>query len=845
MEEQETGCKNLNTAWEGIWVLNTQAKTSYVNQQMADMLGYSVVEMLGHSFFDYIDAAARIEIEQHFKQPKQSAEKQYECKLYRKDSLDLLVNISINPVFGEKGEFTGVVGLVANLIQRQQDQERMLRAKTAEADKQQLEKEIAERKQVEEALAKSEERYRMISELTSDFTYVASVTPDGQWFVEWVTEAFFRITGYTLADIEGPKGWICMIDPDDLPLVEQYYQTLFSGQASESDLRIITKGGETRWLRSYARLEWDEAQQQVIRMLGAAKDITEHKQAKAALAKSEAKFRSLIQNSLDMITLLEANGTVQYESPSIEKIVGYEPEDLLGKNIFEFIHLEDAENVINAFHTIVQNPGATLTVEFRFQHQDGSWRVLEATGNNLLDDPSVGSIVINSRDITERKWVEEQLRHNALYDELTDLANRTLFMNQLEQEFKRAKRHKDYVFAVLFLDLDRFKVINDSLGHTIGDQLLIAVSQRLKACLREVDTIARLGGDEFAILLNDIREVNDAIHTAERIKKALTLPLNLSGREVFSSVSIGIAISTTGYSRPEDLLRDADTALYRAKALGKGRHEIFDADMHTHAVTLLQLETDLRQAIERQEFQIYYQPIISLETSKIAGFEALVRWRHPQRGLVLPTEFIAIAEETGLIVPIGWWILREACRQMQAWQRQSPMTPLAISVNLSVRQFTQPELIEQIDQILWETRLDASSLRLEITESVLIENPTSATAILSQLTALGVQLYMDDFGTGYSSLSYLHRFPVSALKIDRSFISNMDSSDKNSEIVRAITTLALALGIDAIAEGVETVEQLAQLRVLKCKYAQGYLFAKPMDAEAAGALVMKNPQWYG
>jgi diguanylate cyclase (GGDEF)-like protein len=449
-------------------------------------------------------------------------------------------------------------------------------------------------------------------------------------------------------------------------------------------------------------------------------------------------------------------------------------------------------------------------------------------------------------------------------------------MDRLGHAVERVKRHEGSLFAVLFVDLDRFKVVNDSLGHASGDQLLIAVAQRLERCLRAGDTMARLGGDEFTILLEDIKDISDAIGIAERIQAELTLPFSLSGHEVFITASIGIVLSTTGYERLEDILRDADTAMYRAKAQGKACHQVFDRAMHIRAVTLLQLENDLRRAVMSlyhhkdectrdrvfsdqkgtlctiaaeeitQEFQVHYQPIVSLATGRINGFEALVRWQHPARGLLSPIEFIPIAEETGLIVPLGYWILRSACRQMRVWQERFPTSfPLTISVNLSSKQFLQPDLIQQIDQILRETGLAACSLKLEITESAIMENAETAAVMLLQLRTLGIELYIDDFGTGYSSLSYLQSFPVNALKIDRSFISQMGTDGENSEIVQAIVTLAHKLGIDVVAEGVETAEQLVQLRVLCCTQGQGqgYFFSKPLDSKATEALLTKTPQW--
>lgn len=448
------------------------------------------------------------------------------------------------------------------------------------------------------------------------------------------------------------------------------------------------------------------------------------------------------------------------------------------------------------------------------------------------------------KEIAERQRVENQLLHIALHDQLTGLPNRTLFIDRLKQAFEQAQRQDNYLFAVLFLDLDRFKVINDSLGHLQGDQLLREIAERLKACLRVTDTAARLGGDEFTILLEKLKDTNDALCISNRIQQVLSLPFNLDGQEVFTSASIGIAFSEISYDKPEDLLRDADTAMYHAKSQGKARCTIFNIDMYTHALSRLQLETDLRRALDYQEFRVYYQPIVSLKSGLIAGFEALVRWQHPERGLVNPGEFISVAEETGLIVAIGYWMLYEACRQMQAWRECFDfMIPGKISVNLSVKQFLQPDLIQRITRILQATGLPASNLMLEITESVIMENGDEVITVLSQLREMGIELSIDDFGTGYSSLGRLHKFPINMLKIDRSFIDGMEAVSVDMKITEAIVTLAHKLAIDVTAEGVETVDQLALLRELKCEYGQGYFFSPPIDSEATQALMMTNPKW--
>ena len=445
-----------------------------------------------------------------------------------------------------------------------------------------------------------------------------------------------------------------------------------------------------------------------------------------------------------------------------------------------------------------------------------------------------------SRVLEETK---DHFRHAAFHDSLTGLPNRAMFTELLKAEIEGSKRRPDHLFSVLFLDLDRFKNINDSLGHTHGDLLLVAFAERLERTLRPVDTLARFGGDEFAILLSGIEDTTDAVRVAERIHEELLLPFVLDKNSAFATASIGIALSSSGYERPEDILRDADTAMYRAKENGKARYEMFDQGMHARAVSRLQLESDLRQAVEQKQFCVYYQPIIALETGRLAGFEALVRWNHPRRGLISPADFIPVAEETGLIVPLGRWVLEESCAKIRQWQQKSPChRALSLSVNLSGRQVSQPDLVAQIKQALDDSKLSPHCLKLEITESVVMENAEAATIMFKQLRALGVQLSIDDFGTGYSSLSYLHRFPLNYLKIDRSFVSRMTIADDNSEIVRTITTLARNLGMECIAEGIETEEQHQQLKALGCEYGQGYLFSRPVDDVAAEHLLTKEEE---
>ncbi|MFN2492542.1 MAG: putative bifunctional diguanylate cyclase/phosphodiesterase [Pyrinomonadaceae bacterium] len=440
---------------------------------------------------------------------------------------------------------------------------------------------------------------------------------------------------------------------------------------------------------------------------------------------------------------------------------------------------------------------------------------------------------------------KEHFRHAAFHDELTGLPNRNLFNEHLRVAFERAQRHRGYLFAVLFLDVDRFKNVNDSLGHSYGDQLLLAISRRLEGCLRQTDTVARFGGDEFALLIDEVADPAHVIAIAEKVQRTLSGCFHFGRNDVFVTASIGIALNHTGYDQPEEILRDADIAMYHAKGKGKARHEVFNQAMYTRAVSLLRLENDLRRALERREFCLYYQPIMKLETGNIIGFEALVRWQHPERGLVAPTEFIPRAEETGLIMPIGLWVLEEACRQLQEWQQHSAADHmLTISVNLSGKQLAQPDLIEQIQNVLERTHLDPRCLKLEMTESVVMENADAIISKFRRLRELGVQLSIDDFGTGYSSLSYLHTFPVTTLKIDRSFVSKMHLGTENLEIARTITTLAHNLGMEVVAEGVETEEQVEQLRALRCEYGQGYLFSKPLSKEDTQALIQTGCQQF-
>ncbi len=568
--------------------------------------------------------------------------------------------------------------------------------------------------------------------------------------------------------------------------------------------------------------------------------LAERARSEKILRESEERFRLLVESVKDYaIFMLDPEGRVASWNEGAERIKGYTAEEIIGEHCSRFYPEDESEQ---------GGPERWLTaasVEGRAESEgwgvrkDGTRFWANVITTALRDKAGrLRGFSMVTRDVTERKLAERRLIHDALHDGLTGLPNRALFMDRLDHAVERARRHMDYAFAVLFLDLDRFKLVNDSLGHLAGDRLLIEVARRLKSCMRAGDTVARLGGDEFTILLDDTKDTGDALRMAERAQARLALPFDLDGHEVFVTASVGVALSTMDYSRPEDILRDANTAMHGAKSLGKSAHKVFDATMHEHARAMLGLETDMRRAAERDEYVLHYQPIVSLESERLAGFEALVRWRHPRRGLLRPGSFLSLAEETGLVIEIDRWVLREACRRTRAWQERFNLeTPLCMSINLSARDFSAPNLVEHVRDALEESGLESYCLKLEITESVLMSDAESVTSTLRRLKDLGVELQLDDFGTGYSSLSYLHRFPVDALKIDRSFVGRIGPGGANSEIARAIVTMAHSLNMRVVAEGIETEAQAAELRALACEYGQGYLFADALDDAGAESLI--------
>ena len=560
-----------------------------------------------------------------------------------------------------------------------------------------------------------------------------------------------------------------------------------------------------------------------------------------ALQQSEEHFRNAFDHAAGM-ALISPEGQWRRVNGSLCQILGYSEQELLATNFQEMTMADDLGNDLVHLYQLLEGKIRIDQREKRYIHKLGHpiWVLQSASVARNAQGESL-HLILQIQDITERKRAEEQVHHAAFHDALTGLPNRTLLSDRLSLSLARAKRNKEYQFAVLFLDLDRFKLVNDSLGHTLGDQLLVELGRRLESCMRKGDTVARLGGDEFGMLLDGIKDPCDALHVADRIQEELMIPFDLNGHEFLTTTSIGIAFSQTGYEGPEDILRDADIAMYRAKTNGKARYEVFDVAMHAHAVEVLMLERELRRAIERNEIRVHYQPIFSLADQSLIGFEALARWDSPELGPISPVQFIPLAEETGLVISLGMAVLNQASRQMHEWHNEFPWDPkLSVSVNLSGKQLQQPNLVDQIRNSLLQTKLDPECLHLEITESVIMGNAQEVTEMLAQLKALGVKLAIDDFGTGYSSLSYLHRFPFDILKIDRSFVSRMGTDKECTGIIETILILADKLGKQAIAEGVETPDQLTQLAAAGCDYGQGFLFSRPLAPEAVQRLLAER-----
>lgn len=671
--------------------------------------------------------------------------------------------------------------------------------------------------------------------------------------VTWSDE-LYRIYDVSPEDFGGNyEAFVELMEPGYRGTVKEMIQrALKEREPFVHERRIVRPDGEDREIEARAEVFVDESGEPV-RMAGTVQDVTERKRAEEELRKSEARNRAIIEASPDLMFRVDRDGKYLDFQASGESRLYVPPGEIVGKNLRETM---PSDLIAPMLHHVAKaiDTGEMQVLEYQLSLPEGP-RDFEAR----LVSNSPGEALTIVRDITERKNLEKQLEHRAFHDPLTGLPNRALLRDRLKHALARSERSGNRV-ALLFLDLDNFKLVNDSLGHEAGDRLLVKVSERLKDSLRPEDTLARFGGDEFVVVLQEIPDEGEAPRVSQRIMEVMRRPLTVEGRELSVTTSIGIALSSSSRDQPETLLRNADTALYKGKARGKGRYEMFDSDMYALALKRLSLESDLRKGIERGEFRVYYQPKVRLdnrlqqrirftrspaivatsahEEPRIAGMEALVRWEHPERGLVSPDEFIPIAEETGLVFPIGQCVLEEACRQARVWQEQYPDNPKgSVCVNLSARQFQEPGLIESVARVLRETGLDPCSLCLEITESVLMEDAPHTVNTLQKLKDLGVELAVDDFGTGYSSLAYLKRFPVTYLKIDRSFIGMIDKSQEDVSIVSAIVKLAQTLDIQVVAEGIESTAQLKLLEGLGCTLAQGFYFSQPVPGEAASDLL--------
>ena len=649
-------------------------------------------------------------------------------------------------------------------------------------------------------------------------------TPDGQYLA--VNPALARIYGYdSPEELAGNLTDIAKMLYVD-PVRRGQFRALMEehGVVENFESEIYQKNGDTVWISENARKVSNDSGE-LLYYEGMVVDVTQKRMAQEALARSEQVFRSLAETAEANIYIM-VDGELAYANPAFERLCYMQLAELVDLEMLELVHPDDRDLYSQRLEELLNNNEKGRSVVFRLCDKGGACHWLEETAS-VIDHDGQTAVMGISVDVTARKAAEDRLAHQAFHDALTGLPNRVLFMERLDTVIRRCRRRTGETYSVFFVDLDRFKLVNDSLGHHVGDLLLKGIGRRLIRALRTCDTVARFGGDEFVVLLDGLGTAREANAVIRRIQDELARPFDLDGSEVFVTASIGVVLGGEDYSCADDVIRDSDIAMYRAKNQGRACYEVFDSGMHRQAVKLLQMESDLRRALERREFRIYYQPIMSLSRGKLSSLEALVRWEHPVRGLVQPVEFIPMAEETGLIVPIGELVMSEACRQMATWQKTVPgLSGLPVAVNLSARQLQHEDLVEQVRDILFDTGLAPQCLRLEITESVVMADAGQALDILERLRSLGVRVAVDDFGTGYSSLSYLHRLPIDTLKVDKSFVAHM--AEDNAEIVRTVISLARALNLEVVAEGVETDLQADELAALNCHHAQGFHYAKPM-----------------
>ncbi|HEV2744147.1 MAG TPA: PAS domain S-box protein [Rubrobacter sp.] len=930
----------LGAVGEAVTALDADGRVSYWNRAAEEIYGWSAQEALGRRLREMVvPEDLRGRAEEIMAGVREGKTWKGEFVVRRRDGTRFPVEATNTPVFGQDGEFVGVISVF---------------------------RDVTARKRAESGLREAEKRYRTLVEQIPAVTYIDRA--DGSFEPLYTSPQIEEMLGFTPEEWIAGRLWEKRLHPEDRDRILAADDLLeVDGQPFNEEYRLRAKNGRVVWVHEEAVLVKGEAAEPLY-WQGVIHDITERKGHEETLRRNEERFRSLVQNASEVILVMGGDEVVRYASPALEWVLGYRPEDVVGNDSFDVMHPDDKTRVWEIVADAVKSPGIPFHLLFRLRHADGSWRHMESKCTSLLDDPAVGGIVFNSRDVTvpkraeealreserrfrssfedaavgmalvgtdgrwlrvnrslceivgyteeellertfqdithpedldkdleqarrllkgeirsyqiekryickdgrvvwvllngslvrdgagdplyfiaqiqdvsARKRMEGQLQRQALQDPLTGLPNRTLFVDRLGQALERTRRRKGHRVAVLFMDLDGFKVVNDSLGHEMGDLLLTLVAERLGRCLRPEDTLARFGGDEFVVLIEEVESSEEAVRVAGRIAEGLERPFLVNGHELFASASIGIGIGDVWTKTPEDLLRDSDVAMYRAKNGGSG-YRVFEPAMYEGAMRRLALEGDLRRAIERDEFVVHYQPMASVSTGEIVGTEALVRWQHPDHGLLVPSEFIPVVEETGLIVPMGRLVRLEACCQVKEWQRRHPKAPpLGVSVNLSARQLRHPGLVSEVASALDQAALNPESLTLEITESTYVEDERSTGEALRRLKELGVRLAIDDFGVGYSSLSYLRYLPVDGLKLDRVLVGSLDKDAKNLAIVRASVDLGHALGMDVVAEGVETHEEFEELRKLGCDVGQGYYWWRPSPPEEADQLLASNP----
>ncbi|MCH8346206.1 MAG: PAS domain S-box protein, partial [Chloroflexi bacterium] len=792
LRESETKFRSLAETSAAATFIFQGTRLRYVNSATEALTGYDREELLTMNFWDVMHPDFRELVRQRglARQRGEPVSRRYEAKLLTKNGEERWADFTLGVI-----EFEGKPAVLGTAF------------------------DVTERKRAEDAL-------RKLSCAVEQSPSLVIIT-DSNGTIQYVNPKFTQVTGYTAEEAIGKTPRILKSGETSHEEYKRLWETITSGGEWRGELHNKKKNGELYWA-SVTIVPVKDEEGTITHLLGVQEDITDRKRAEEALQESEEKYRDLVENMSEVLYALDKDGRITYVSPVVEQIGGYTPSELIGRSFTEFIHPDDLAHLMESFQRTIS--GDLEPSEFRILTKSGEIRWVRTSSRPVFEEDRLVGLRAVMMDITERKQAEETIKHLAYHDALTDLANRTLFQDRLTVALAQARR-KRRMAAVMFLDLDQFKVVNDTVGHALGDRLLQGVAERLTGLVRDGDTVARVGGDEFTLLLQEVERAEEVAEVAERVLDALRQPWELNGHEFRITASIGIAMFPNDGEDADSLLRNADTAMYRAKDQGRDNYKLYTPAMNTRIVERLALENSLRHGLERGEFLVYYQPQVDIASGRIVGMEALVRWQHPERGLVFPAEFIPVAEETGLIVPLGEWVLRTACAQNKAWQAAG-YPPMRVAVNLSARQFQQRDLVEVVDEVLKETGLEARWLQLEITEGIAMQDVESNIAVLRELRQMGVQIAIDDFGTGHSSLSYLSRLPIDVIKIDQSFIQDLTTDPNGAAIARSIIVMAHNLKLKVIAEGVETEEQLAFLKKRRCDEMQGYLFSKPAPAEA-------------